>query len=169
MLRGHAVAHWHTGILPTGLLLLLLDVLVISHLLLLFVGHVAGVHSGGTGHVGLLSSIDVAVADILGGLRRDLGGVDTILAGGWIGSVEASLVGRVSTRHDGETAGMHGRETHLNQVLTLGLGDQWLKLGSGEGVDQAGLGHDQKQHLGTREDGQFICLRDRKSQQQNPK
>ena len=103
MLRGHAAAHWHTGILPTGLLLLLLDVLVISHLLLLFVGHVAGVHSGGTGHVGLLSSIDIAVTDILGGLSRDLGGVDPILVGGGIRSIEASLVVRLAQHAMRET------------------------------------------------------------------
>ena len=93
VLGGHATTHGHAGILPTGLLLLLLKVLVIGHLLLLFVGHVAGVHPGGTRHIRLLSSIDIGVVYILGGLRWDLGSVDTILVGGGIGGVEASLTG----------------------------------------------------------------------------
>ena len=93
MLRRHAVAHWHTSVLPTGLLLLLEVVLVVGHLLLLFVGHVAGMHSGRTRDVGLLGrgSIYVGVVDILGGLRWDLGGIDAILAGGRVRGVEASL------------------------------------------------------------------------------
>lgn len=90
MLRGHAVAHWHTSVLPTGVLLLL-EILVVGHLLLLFVGHVAGVHSGGTGHIGLLGRTDVAVVDILGRLCWDLGGIDAILAGSGVWGVEASL------------------------------------------------------------------------------
>lgn len=28
---------------------------------------------------------------------------------------------------------------YLNQILALGLRDEWLKLGSGEGVHEAGL------------------------------
>ena len=34
-------------------------------------------------------------------------------------------------------------ETCLNEVLALGLRDEWLKLGGGERVDEAGLGHDE--------------------------
>ena len=50
------------------------------------------------------------------------------------------------------------KSTYLNQVLALRLGDQWLELRGGKGIDQAGLGHDQQQHLGACEDGQFVCL-----------
>ena len=90
VLRRHSVApHWHTGVLPTGLLLLL-EILVVGHLLLLLVGHVAGMHSRGTGHVGLLS-IDVAGVDILGSLCWDFRRIDSILVGGGIGGVQASL------------------------------------------------------------------------------
>ena len=39
----------HAGILPSSLLLLL-QVLVVGHLLL-FIGHVTGVHAGGMGHI----------------------------------------------------------------------------------------------------------------------
>ena len=49
-------------------------------------------------------------------------------------------------------------DAYLNQVLALGLGDQWLKLGSGEGVDQTSLRDDQQEHLSAGEDGQFIGL-----------
>jgi hypothetical protein len=48
--------------------------------------------------------------------------------------------------------------TYLDQVLALGLGDEWLQLGGGEGVDETGLGDDQKEHLGAGEDGQFVGL-----------
>lgn len=92
MLGGHAATDGHASILPTGLLLLLLKVLVVGHLLLLFVGHVAGVHPSRTRHVGLLSSIDIGVVDILGGLSRDLGSIDSILVGGRIGGIQAGLL-----------------------------------------------------------------------------
>lgn len=87
VLRGHTAAHGHTGILATCLLLL--EVLIVGHLLLLLVGHVAGVHAR-TGHVSL-GRVDVGV--ILGGLGWDLGSIDTILAGGGIGGIQASLDG----------------------------------------------------------------------------
>lgn len=89
MLRGHAVADRHTGILATGLLLLL-EVLIVGHLLLLLVGHVARVHAR-TRHVGL-GRIDV-VANILGGLGRDIGSINTILVGGRVRCVQACLEG----------------------------------------------------------------------------
>lgn len=89
VLRGHAVADGHTGILATGLLLLL-EVLIVRHLLLLLVGHVARVHAR-TRHIGL-GRIDV-VADILGGLGRDIGSINTVLVGGRVRCVQACLEG----------------------------------------------------------------------------
>ena len=160
VLRRHSVApHWHTGVLPTGLLLLL-EILVVGHLLLLLVGHVAGMHSRGTGHVGLLS-IDIAGVDILGSLCWDFRRIDSILVGGGIGGVQASLEHRRlgMSRQENKTT----QQTHLNEVLALRLGNQWLKLRGGKSIDQTGLGHHQQQHLSTREDGQFICLCDRKN------
>lgn len=47
---------------------------------------------------------------------------------------------------------------YLDEVLALGLGDEWLQLGGREGVDKACLRHDQKQHLCTREHRQFVGL-----------
>lgn len=91
VLRGHAVADGHTGILATGLLLLL-EVLIIGHLLLLLVGHVAGVHAR-TRHVGL-RRIDI-VADILGSLGWDIGSIDTILVGSRVRCIQACLDGLV--------------------------------------------------------------------------
>ena len=48
---------------------------------------------------------------------------------------------------------------HLDEVLALWLGDQWLQLRCGEGVDEAGLGHDEEEHLSAGEDGQLVRLR----------
>lgn len=97
MLRGHTVAHGHAGVLTTGLLLLL-EVLVVGHLLLLLVGHIARVHSGAT-HVGL-RSVDIVVRHVLGGLGGNIGSVDAILAGCRVGGVQASLGGGLLDKCD---------------------------------------------------------------------
>jgi len=47
---------------------------------------------------------------------------------------------------------------YLNQVLALGLCDERLKLGRGEGVDQPGFRHDQKQDLGACENRELVGL-----------
>lgn len=52
----------------------------------------------------------------------------------------------------------HQEATYLNQVLALSLGDQRLQLGSGESVDEAGLGDDQQEDLGPSEDRQLVGL-----------
>lgn len=90
MLGGHPIAYRHAGVLPTGLLLLL-EVLIVGHLLLLLVGHVARVHARRTGDVGLLS-IHIAVTNILGCLCRYLGGIDAVLTAAWVGGIEAGLL-----------------------------------------------------------------------------
>lgn len=87
MLRGHAASNGH-GILATSLLLLLLEVLVVSHLLLLLIGHVARVHA--RAHV-TLGGVDIVVSHVLGSLRGDIGGVDTILASCGVGGVQTGL------------------------------------------------------------------------------
>lgn len=133
VLRWHSVAHGHTGILATGLLLLL-EVLIVGHLLLLLVGHIAGVHAG-TGHVAL-GRVDIAVSDILGGFGGHIAGIDAILVGSGVGSIQTSL----------------------DQVLALGLGDERLQLGGREGIDKASLGDDQQENLGTRKNGQLVGL-----------
>lgn len=89
MLRGHAVTHRHAGVLSAGLLLLL-EVLVVGHLLLLFIGHVTRMHPSGTRHV-LLLGVDVVMRDILGSLGGHLGGIDTVLTGSRVGSIETGL------------------------------------------------------------------------------
>ena len=48
--------------------------------------------------------------------------------------------------------------TYLDEVLTLGLGDERLQLGGGEGVNETGLGDNEQQHLGAGEDGKLISL-----------
>ena len=47
---------------------------------------------------------------------------------------------------------------YLNQILAFWLCDEWLEFWCGEGVDETGLGHDEKQHLGAREDREFVSL-----------
>lgn len=51
------------------------------------------------------------------------------------------------------------RIAHLDEVLALGLGDERLQLRGSEGVDQASLRDDEKQHLGASEDRKLVCLR----------
>lgn len=88
VLRGHTAAHGHARILATRLLLLL-EILVVGHLLLLLVGHVAGVHAG-TRHVAL-GRVDVAVSHILGGLGGDVARVDAVLVVGGVRGVQTGL------------------------------------------------------------------------------
>lgn len=91
MLGRHPVAHRHSGVLPTSLLLLL-KILVVGHLLLLFVGHVAWVHARRARNV-LLLGIDIVVGggDILWRLCWHITGLDTVLIGGGIGGIETGL------------------------------------------------------------------------------
>jgi hypothetical protein len=51
-----------------------------------------------------------------------------------------------------------GGPTYLDEILTLGFGDERLQFRGGEGVDKTGLGDDEQQHLGAGEDGQFVGL-----------
>jgi hypothetical protein len=48
---------------------------------------------------------------------------------------------------------------YLNEVLALGLCDEWLELGSSEGVDKTSLRYDQKENLGAGQDREFISLK----------
>ena len=49
-------------------------------------------------------------------------------------------------------------QAYLDEVLALGLGDKWLQLGCGEGVDEARLGDNEQQDLGAGEDRQLVGL-----------
>lgn len=49
-------------------------------------------------------------------------------------------------------------ETCLDEVLALGLGNERLELGGGEGVDETGLGHDKEENLGAGEGGELVRL-----------
>lgn len=151
VLRGHTVAHWHARVLATCLLLLL-EVLIVGHLLLLLVRHITRVHAW-SGH----ATLGRVVGHVLGSLRWDIGSVNAILAGGRVGGVQAGLGEKISfvrPRYMIEV-------TYLNQVLALGLGDKRLQLGGGESIDEAGLGDDQQEDLGTSEDRQFVGLSQR--------
>ena len=48
---------------------------------------------------------------------------------------------------------------HPDEVLALGLGDEWLQLGGCECVDEASLRDNQQQDLSTGESRQFVSLR----------
>ena len=54
---------------------------------------------------------------------------------------------------------MRGVEAGLDEVLALGLGDERLELGGGEGVDEAGLGDDEEEDLGAGERRELVGLR----------
>ena len=55
----------------------------------------------------------------------------------------------------GETA--LGRvEAGLDEVLAFGLGDEGLKLGGGERVDEPRLGDDEQENLGARERRELV-------------
>ena len=49
-------------------------------------------------------------------------------------------------------------DTYLDQIFAFGFGDQRLKLGGGEGVDQTRFGDHQQEDLCAREDGEFVRL-----------
>jgi len=49
--------------------------------------------------------------------------------------------------------------TYLDEVLAFRLGDERLELGGGEGVDEAGLGHDEEQDLCAGENGELVGLK----------
>lgn len=51
-------------------------------------------------------------------------------------------------------------ETCLDEVLTLGLGDERLQLRCGESVDKAGLGYDKQEDLGACERRELVSLDD---------
>lgn len=76
----HPASDGHARILAAslGLLLLLLEILVVSHLLLLFVCHIARLKSTGARDI-RLRSIHVAVRDVFGRLCRNISSVDAIL------------------------------------------------------------------------------------------
>lgn len=44
------------------------------------------------------------------------------------------------------------RGAYLDQILALGLGNERLELGSGEGINKARLGDDQQQNLSACQD-----------------
>lgn len=56
---------------------------------------------------------------------------------------------------------------YLNEILSLGLGHEWLKLRCGEGVDEAGFGYDKKQDLGAGKDRKLVRLKFKVSTQQH--
>jgi hypothetical protein len=52
---------------------------------------------------------------------------------------------------------------YLDQILAFWLGDQRLQLGRGECVDEASLGDDEEEDLGSSQDGKLVCLDQRQS------
>ena len=53
---------------------------------------------------------------------------------------------------------MRSIEACLDKVLALGLGDEGLELGGGEGIDETCLGDDEEEDLCASEGGELICL-----------
>ena len=48
--------------------------------------------------------------------------------------------------------------THLNQIFALGLGDEWLELWRGEGIDETGFRDHEQKDLRASKDRQFVSL-----------
>ena len=84
-----------------------------------------------------------------------VGRVNTILVASRLGCVQAGLRSFVSTW----IVSMSYETAYLNEVLSFRLGDQGLKLGGSEGVDQASLGDNEEKNLGASEDTELIGLR----------
>jgi hypothetical protein len=62
----------------------------------------------------------------------------------------------------------YAERTHLNQVHPFRLLDNWLELGSGEGVYQSGLRHDEKHKLDASENRELVRLRDQERVSKEP-
>lgn len=90
-----------------------------------------------------------------------------VLRHAWTAALWWEMAGRLLRRIDLVAAvdtifaarrGLRCVEACLDQILALSLGDERLKLGRGEGVNQSRLRHDQQQNLGACQDGQFVGL-----------
>ena len=119
--------------------------------------HIAGRHMA-LGHPGTGLRGEVGTCGLLGGVDR-VGVVDAVIAGGRLRGVQARLESlsagcRRCTGQDARGLGM----PYLNQVLALGLCDERLELGRGEGVDQPGFRHDQEQDLGACQNRELVGL-----------
>ena len=49
-------------------------------------------------------------------------------------------------------------ETSLDEILSFWLGDEGLKLGGREGVNQSGFGHDEQEYLSSSQGRKFVGL-----------
>lgn len=135
----------HSRILAA--LILLLQLLIVQGLLLLFLSHVATVGSRSR----YASSCGRHLRHVVGG-SNIISSIDTVFITRGLWSVQACLM---------VVRGLSPNQrlwTYLDQILALGLGDKWLKLRSGECVDQASLGNNQKKDLSASEDGEFVGL-----------
>jgi hypothetical protein len=120
-------------------------------------GHVATGHMrrGHARSAGLRGQ--VSTGGLLG--RLDLVAIiDTVLVLGRLRSIQAGLRGVSISKPDGRGRGGSSGATYLNEVLALGLGNQGLQLGGGEGVHKTRLRDDEEQDLGSGKDRQFVGL-----------
>lgn len=136
----------------TGLLLLEVCLIVQGLLLVGCHGVLVWGHASSTRlHAGCGSG-DIGVR-VLGRLDSRFT-VDAVRVGG-LGGVETCLT---TASVKAMTDGVWLEWAYLDQVLALGLGHQRLELGSGEGVDETGLGDNEQKDLGASEDRQFVGL-----------
>jgi hypothetical protein len=90
VLRWHPTSDGHARILATGLsLLLLLEILVVSHLLLLFMCHIARLQTTGARDI-RLRGVHAAVRNVFGRFCGNISGVDAILRR-WFSCIETRL------------------------------------------------------------------------------
>lgn len=108
MLWRHLASDGHPRVLSTGLLLLS-QILVVGHLLLLLIGHIAWMHAPWSRDV-RLRSIHIVVVHILGGIGGHVGGINSILVARGLGGIEACL---------SQVSSVPGREGHLPSVCHI--------------------------------------------------
>ena len=72
----------------------------------------------------------------------------------------AGTAGATRARGSGEGEDGRRRRGREGEVLALWLGDDGLELGGGECIDQAGLRHNEEQHLRAGEGGELVRLTD---------
>lgn len=131
-MRWHAL-RWHARVLSGGLILLC-EIILVLH----------GLFSCHTPAIRLLrchslwrhasSSWNLSMCIVLRRVYLGLS-IDTVLvAGRWFGCVQACLL-RISACLDIA----RDAKTYLNQILALGLCDERLELGCGEGIYESGF------------------------------
>jgi hypothetical protein len=97
------------------------------------------------------------MSNIIWGVGSNISCVNTVLIPCWLRGIETGLCMDFVSKVDGQSPNKL-KGVYLNEILSFRLGDEGLKFGSCECVDQSSFGHYQKEHLSAGEDREFIGL-----------